>query len=95
MPAVDLRARRAARQEKLGPPPEIAWDGTVFPLPIELPLTFTEALNDGDISGALRVLLGDRAQEFFDLVNPTLGDLTEISELYGRSLGESSASTAS
>lgn len=95
MPAVDLKARRAARQEKLGPAPEISWDGTTFPLPLELPLVFTEKLNEGDISGALRVLLGDRADEFYALVQPTLGDLSEISELYGNSLGESSASTGS
>jgi hypothetical protein len=95
MAAVDLKARRAARQEKLGPPPQVAWDDIVFTLPLELPLTFTEKLNEGDISGALRMLLGDRAQEFYDLVQPTLGDLAEISELFGRSLGESSASTAS
>lgn len=92
--ALDLKARRAARQEKLGPAPSVEWDGATFELPAELPLVFVEKLNDGDISGALRALLGDRADEFYAVVQPTLGDLGEISELYGKSLGESSASTA-
>jgi hypothetical protein len=42
---------------------------------------------------ACRHLFGDRADEFMRLVQPSIEDLGELAEFYGRTLGESSAST--
>jgi hypothetical protein len=95
MAHLDLDARRAARAEKAGPAHTIRCNGTTFDLPTELPLVFVEHLNEGRLLAAVRALVGERADEFVSVVNPSLGDLADISELYGKSLGESSASTGS
>lgn len=73
----------------------IVVDGVEFELPRELPLTFVEAFQQQQITGALRELLGPRAEEFMRACNPSVEDLAEISSLYGTTVGEASASTAS
>jgi hypothetical protein len=91
--ALDLKARRAARLEKAGPAPTVTWDDVTFTLPRELPLLFVDAFAANKPGEACRYLFGDRADEFMRLVQPSIEDLGELAEFYGRTLGESSAST--
>jgi hypothetical protein len=64
---IDVDAARAARLEKLGPPPVVRVGGRDFELPAELPSAVVESLgrmNVGDLSGigvALAGLFGDEA----------------------------------
>jgi hypothetical protein len=86
---VDLKARRAARHEAKGEAPTVDYEGTTFTLPVELPLTFVEALQANQLATACRELFGERGDEFISLVKPSIEDLGEIATLYGQGLGES------
>lgn len=90
---LDLDARRAARAEKAGPAPEVTAGGRTFVLPRELPLAFVDAFAENKPGEACRLLFGDQADEFMRLFQPTIEDLGEIATIYGRTMGESSAST--
>jgi hypothetical protein len=90
--SVDLKARRAARAEAAGEPPSVEFDDYKWELPLELPLSFIEALSRNELTSACRELFGDKGDEFLAVVRPTLEDMAELAKLYGRSLGEASAS---
>lgn len=85
---VDISARRAARYEAAGEPPTLTFNGHTWVLPVELPLTFVESLQEGQLATACRELLGDDGEEFIKAVRPSIQDLSEIATLYGQSMGE-------
>lgn len=96
---VDLDAARAARAEKRqGSAPSITFGGREYPLVAELPVEFTELLEQGRFRLALGILLADLDDiEPFMANKPTVEDLSAIADVYGfgGGLGESPASGAS
>lgn len=96
---IDLCAARAARAEAMREPVIMKWDeGVSFTLPVELPADFALLAQEGNMRGALIVLLGEQADEFFAL-RPSMDDINELSEaagqVYGIAPGESNASARS
>lgn len=96
---IDLDAARAARAEQHREPRTVTFGGETFELPVELPAEYGWLLIDNDTKGALRLLFGDRFDDFWGHA-PTREDLNElvtsIPKIYGfGELGESRASSGS
>jgi hypothetical protein len=93
--SIDLDAARAARAEAAGEPVALTFGGKTIALPPELPADFALLLADGDFRGAVKALLNEDAQWFFDL-RPSMDDLKALAEgageVYGLTEGESEAS---
>lgn len=98
---IDLDARRRARAaeaEAGGEPVEITFGGTKFELPTELPWRFASLLFKGEVDDALAAAFGDEYGRFLSLdpsVDDVQGLVEDLSEAYGLSEGESSASASS
>ncbi|MFI9153777.1 hypothetical protein [Streptomyces sp. NPDC053367] len=90
MAAFDVTAARAQRQEALGRAWSFALDGETFTLPTELTRKTAHKLrelDDNDVDGLLRVLLGEAQFERFDRHEVTLQDIAAILEAYGKETG--------
>lgn len=92
---VDLLARRQARLEANGAPRLFEFGDDTFEGPAELPLEFIELVRQGRFVDALRVIFGERGDEFVRVVHPTIDDMKVIAEVYGSDLASSSASIGS
>ncbi|MEU9332004.1 hypothetical protein AB0D49_02440 [Streptomyces sp. NPDC048290] len=90
MATFDVGAARAQRQEALGRNWSFAIDGDTFTLPNELTRRTARALrelDDNDVDGLLRVLLGEAQFERFDRHEVTMQDIAAILEAYGKESG--------
>lgn len=88
--AFDVGAARAQRQEALGRAWSFTIEGDTFALPTELTRKTARALrdlDDNDVDGLLRVLLGDNQYERFDRLDVTMQDIAAIMEAYGKETG--------
>lgn len=98
---IDLDARRKARAaeaEADGEPVEVTFGDTKFVLPAELPWRFASLLFKGEVDDALAAAFGDEYERFMGLdpsVDDVQGLVEDLSEAYGLSEGESSASASS
>ncbi|MEU6348879.1 hypothetical protein ABZ896_06085 [Streptomyces sp. NPDC047072] len=90
MASFDVSAARAQRQEALGRSWSFTLDGDTFTLPTELTRRTARALrelDDNDVDGLLRVLLGEGQFERFDGHEVTMQDIAAILEAYGKETG--------
>lgn len=88
--AFDVGAARAQRQEALGRAWSFTIDGDTFTLPTELTRKTARTLrdlDDNDVDGLLRALLGDAQYERFDRLDVTMQDIAAIMEAYGKETG--------
>ena len=77
----DLDAARAARTEALGEPFTFTSYGQTFtaPSPKQWPIQVTAALSNGDLTGALEMLLGpDQSAAFLAAGPVTMGDIEAL-----------------
>lgn len=90
MAAFNVNAARAQRLEALGRSWSFDLDGETFELPTELTRATAKALrrlDDNDIDGLLRLLLGERQFERFNSHDVTVQDVAAILEAYGKETG--------
>ncbi|GAA3045081.1 hypothetical protein GCM10020229_65370 [Kitasatospora albolonga] len=90
MASFSVNAARAQRLEALGRTWTFDLDGEVFELPTELARGIARklaALDDDDVDGLLRLLLGDAQFERFDRHDVTMQDVGAILEAYGKETG--------
>ncbi|WP_225847912.1 hypothetical protein [Streptomyces sp. HPF1205] len=90
MAAFNVNAARAQRLEALGRSWSFDLDGESFELPTELTRATAKALrrlDDNDIDGLLRLLLGERQFERFNSHDVTVQDVAAILEAYGKETG--------
>jgi len=90
MPRFDVNAARAQRLEALGHSWSFELDGDTFELPTELTRATAKALrrlDDNDIDGLLRLLLGERQFERFNQHEITMQDVAAILGAYGNETG--------
>ncbi|MBZ3908786.1 MULTISPECIES: hypothetical protein [Streptomyces] len=88
--AFDVGAARAQRQEALGRAWSFTVEGDTFTLPTELSRKTARTLrdlDDNDVDGLLRALLGDAQFERFDRLDVTMQDIAAIMEAYGKETG--------
>lgn len=86
----DVSAARAQRQEALGRAWSFTIEGDTFTLPTELSRQTARTLrdlDDNDVDGLLRALLGDAQYERFDRHELTMQDIAAIMEAYGKETG--------
>ncbi|MEW2399585.1 hypothetical protein [Streptomyces sp. NPDC046862] len=86
----DVGAARAQRQDALGRAWSFTIDGDTFTLPTELTRQTARTLrdlDDNDVDGLLRALLGDDQYERFDRHDVTMQDISAIMEAYGKETG--------
>ncbi|MGI5457052.1 hypothetical protein ACQEWB_28610 [Streptomyces sp. CA-249302] len=90
MASFDVSAARAQRQEALGRTWSFTVDGATFTLPTELTRRTARSLrelDDNDVDGLLRALMGDAQFERFDRHEVTMQDIAAILEAYGKETG--------
>jgi hypothetical protein len=90
MAGFNVNAARAQRLETLGNTWSFDLDGDTFELPTELSRATAKALrrlDDNDIDGLLRLLLGDQQFELFNRHEVTMQDVAAILEAYGKETG--------
>ncbi|MEU2790610.1 MULTISPECIES: hypothetical protein [unclassified Streptomyces] len=90
MAGFNVNAARAQRLEALGTAWSFQLDDEVFELPTELPRDTARALralDDNDVDGLLRILLGQAQFERFDRHEATMQDIAAILEAYGTETG--------
>lgn len=90
MTTFDVNAARAQRLEALGRDWAFALDGDTFALPTELSRTTARKLrdlDDNDVDGLLRLLLGERQFTRFEQHDVTMQDIAAILEAYGKETG--------
>lgn len=89
----DLDAARAARAEQNGEHPTVKFGGKVFTLPVEMPYTIVESINEmnaaqiaGDgytvtlkLSAIAKDLFGEQYQEFLEF-RPSMLDMSALLE---------------
>ena len=99
---IDLDARRKARAaeaEADHEPVEVVFSDTKFELPAELPWRFASLLFKGEVEPALAAAFGEDEYQRFLALDPSVDDVQglveDLSEAYGLSEGESSASASS
>lgn len=87
----DVDRERAARQARESSVWYFRLDGVLFALPVEISRDRARALrklDDSDVDGLLRLLLGDAQYEAFDGVEGvTMQDIAGILEAYGEATG--------
>ncbi|MPY65036.1 hypothetical protein [Streptomyces spongiae] len=86
----DVGAARAQRQEALGNSWSFTIDEDTYTLPTELTRQTARALrdlDDNDVDGLLRALLGEEQYERFDRHDVTMQDIAAIMEAYGQETG--------
>ncbi|MFI6644293.1 hypothetical protein [Streptomyces sp. NPDC050504] len=90
MPGFNVNAARAQRLEALGRAWSFELDGQDFELPTELTRTTARKLrdlDDNDVDGLLRLLLGEQQFTRFDRLHVTMQDIAAILEAYGKETG--------
>ncbi|MFE9258611.1 hypothetical protein [Streptomyces sp. NPDC006879] len=90
MASFDVNAARAQRMEALGHSWSFELDGDTFELPTELSRAVAKSLrglDDNDVDGLLRLLLGERQFERFERHDITMQDVAAILEAYGKETG--------
>lgn len=86
----------ALRAEAENTPHEVTLGGRVYLFKPRMPLEFTERLNEGRMTEAIKLLLVDPDEwEAMRVAVPDDRDLLAISELYAVDMGESQASQRS
>ncbi|CAL9302749.1 MULTISPECIES: hypothetical protein [unclassified Streptomyces] len=90
MSSFNVNAARAQRLEALGRAWSFELDGQTFELPTELTRATARKLrdlDDNDVDGLLRLLLGERQYARFDELEVTMQDIAAILEAYGKETG--------
>ncbi|AIV34771.1 hypothetical protein NC239_06190 [Streptomyces sp. G3] len=90
MASFDVNAARAQRMEAVGRSWSFALDGDAFELPTELSRATARALrglDDNDVDGLLKLLLGDEQFARFERHDVTMQDIAAILEAYGKETG--------
>ncbi|MEU8561528.1 hypothetical protein AB0C45_08550 [Streptomyces cyaneofuscatus] len=90
MSGFNVNAARAQRLEALGRAWTFELDGDVFELPTELTRATARKLrdlDDNDVDGLLRLLLGEKQYARFDQHEITMQDIAAILEAYGKETG--------
>ncbi|GAA2238493.1 hypothetical protein GCM10010232_26600 [Streptomyces amakusaensis] len=90
MAGFNVNAARAQRLEALGRTWSFDLDEDSFELPTELNRTTARKLrdlDDNDVDGLLRLLLGDRQFTRFERHDVTMQDIAAILEAYGKETG--------
>lgn len=90
MAGFDVNAARAQRLEALGREWTFELDGDSFELPTELTRATARELrdlDDNDVDGLLRLLLGEQQFARFEKLDVTMQDIAAILEAYGRETG--------
>ncbi|MEV6839789.1 hypothetical protein AB0N17_35730 [Streptomyces sp. NPDC051133] len=90
MARFDVNAARAQRLEALGRTWSFDLDGESYTLPTELTRAAAKALrklDDNDVDGLLRLLLGEKQFARFEQHEVTMQDIAAILEAYGRETG--------
>ncbi|NGO71144.1 hypothetical protein [Streptomyces boncukensis] len=90
MAAFDVNAARAQRQEALGRTWSFSLDSDTFEMPSELSRRTAHelrALDDNDIDGLLRLLLGEQQFERFNRHDVSMQDVAAILDAYGKETG--------
>jgi len=86
----NVNAARAQRQEALGRAWTFELDDETFELPTELPRATARSLrslDDNDVDGLLRLLLGDEQYARFEQHELTMQDVAAVLEAYGKETG--------
>ncbi|URM90077.1 hypothetical protein LUW75_08835 [Streptomyces sp. MRC013] len=90
MASFNVNAARAQRLEALGRGWSFELDGDTFELPTELSRTTAKALrrlDDDDVDGLLRLLLGEEQFARFEKHEVTMQDIAAILNAYGKETG--------
>ncbi|MFD3327591.1 hypothetical protein [Streptomyces sp. NPDC058701] len=90
MAGFDVNAARAQRQEALGRTWSFELDGATYTLPTELSRSAAKGLrklDDNDVDGLLRLLLGEKQFTEFERHDITMQDIAAILEAYGKETG--------
>lgn len=96
---IDLDAAKAARREARGEGPIVVFGTKEFTLDAEVPFEVTELLAAGQVSEAVKLLLGDSHEAFMES-KPSVEDLMvlfeQLTTAYGlESVGNGQASVGS
>lgn len=90
MSSFDVNAARAQRQEALGRTWSFRIDDDTFEMPNELSRRTARELrelDDNDIDGLLRLLLGEQQFARFDRHELSMQDVAAVLEAYGKETG--------
>ncbi|MEU0298814.1 hypothetical protein ABZ252_04975 [Streptomyces sp. NPDC006175] len=90
MASFDVNAARAQRMEALGRSWSFDLDDDTFELPTELGRTTARSLrslDDNDVDGLLKLLLGEEQFARFEQHDVTMQDIAAILEAYGKETG--------
>ncbi|MFZ3472280.1 hypothetical protein ACODT3_14970 [Streptomyces sp. 4.24] len=90
MAGFDVNAARAQRQEALGRTWSFELDGETYTLPTELTRAVAQGLrglDDNDVDGLLRLLMGEKQFSRFEQHDVTMQDIAAILEAYGKETG--------
>ncbi|MFI9807623.1 hypothetical protein ACIHEJ_25220 [Streptomyces sp. NPDC052301] len=90
MARFDVNAARAQRLEALGRTWSFDLDGESYTLPTELTRATAKALrklDDNDVDGLLRLLMGEKQFARFEQHEITMQDIAAILEAYGKETG--------
>lgn len=90
MARFDVNAARAQRLEALGRTWPFELDGESYTLPTELTRATAKALrklDDNDVDGLLRLLLGEKQFTRFEQHEVTMQDIAAVLEAYGKETG--------
>ncbi|MEV7686530.1 hypothetical protein ACFW1F_10110 [Streptomyces bungoensis] len=90
MTRFDVNAARAQRLEALGRTWSFDLDGESYTLPTELTRATAKALrklDDNDVDGLLRLLMGEKQFARFEQHEVTMQDIAAILEAYGKETG--------
>ncbi|MER6527701.1 hypothetical protein [Streptomyces sp. NPDC001508] len=90
MARFDVNAARAQRLEALGRTWSFELDSESYTLPTELTRATAKALrklDDNDVDGLLRLLLGEKQFARFEQHEVTMQDIAAILEAYGKETG--------
>ncbi|MFF9868494.1 hypothetical protein ACF1G0_24350 [Streptomyces sp. NPDC013953] len=90
MSSFNVNAARAQRLEALGRAWSFELDDQTFQLPTELSRSTARKLrdlDDNDVDGLLRLLLGEQQYARFDRLEVTMQDIAAILEAYGKETG--------
>ncbi|MFE2166691.1 hypothetical protein ACFXB3_16765 [Streptomyces sp. NPDC059447] len=90
MAGFDVNAARAQRQEALGRSWSFELDDETYTLPTELSRAAAKSLrklDDNDVDGLLRILLGEEQFGRFEQHDVTMQDVAAILEAYGKESG--------
>ncbi|MFR9795511.1 hypothetical protein ACL02U_06320 [Streptomyces sp. MS06] len=90
MASFDVNAARAQRLEALGRTWSFDLDGETYTLPTELTRATAKELrrlDDSDVDGLLRLLMGEKQFARFEQHDSTMQDIAAILEAYGKETG--------